>query len=119
MFESLEAITQTAEKANPAVRRCCDVMERACRDVLRTAEEEDDDRGDVEYLARRAPREAYCKAMPPLAGADNICDFIACVAHGMLVGAISGSESTRLLYAAQIATSAHKGYASGLKALAA
>jgi hypothetical protein len=41
--------------------------------------------------------------MPPLSGADNIRDFVACVAHGLLLGVLSDSECTRLLYAAQVA----------------
>ena len=49
---------------------------------------------------------AYCKAMPPLVGYDNIRDFIACVAQGLLLGAISESQSSRLLYAAQVAQGA-------------
>ena len=49
---------------------------------------------------------AYALSIPPLTGADSIGDFIACVTHGMLPGAIPGSDATRLLYAAQIAHSA-------------
>ena len=44
--------------------------------------------------------------MPPLSGHENICDFIACVAHGILIEAISGSDGARLLYAAQVAHTA-------------
>jgi hypothetical protein len=44
--------------------------------------------------------------MPPLLGAENIREFIACVAHGMLIGAIENKDATRLLYAAQVAFSA-------------
>jgi hypothetical protein len=45
----------------------------------------------------------FCAALPRLAGADNIRDFIACVTHGMAMGIIPGNEGTRLLYAAQVA----------------
>jgi hypothetical protein len=41
--------------------------------------------------------------MPPLSGDENIRDFIACTAHGMLIDAISGTDAARLLYAAQVA----------------
>ena len=41
--------------------------------------------------------------MPPLLGAENIRDFIACVAHGMLIGTIENKDATKLLYAAQVA----------------
>jgi hypothetical protein len=41
--------------------------------------------------------------MPPLSGYRNICDFIACAAYGMLLGAIKDENGTKLLYAAQVA----------------
>jgi hypothetical protein len=44
--------------------------------------------------------------MPPLSGHENIRDFIACVAQGILIEAISGSDGARLLYAAQVAHTA-------------
>ncbi len=42
--------------------------------------------------------------MPPLVGYRNIRDFIACTAQGVLLGAIDPKDSTKLLYAAQVAT---------------
>ena len=47
--------------------------------------------------------EAYREALPPLCGTKNIRDFISCVAHGLLIGVIDESKSSRLLYAARIA----------------
>jgi hypothetical protein len=41
--------------------------------------------------------------MPPLSGYENIRDFIACVAHAMLIGAIQSEQGSKLLYAAQVA----------------
>jgi hypothetical protein len=41
--------------------------------------------------------------MPALVGYEGVRDFIACVAYGMLVDAISADRSGQLLYAAQIA----------------
>jgi hypothetical protein len=48
---------------------------------------------------------AYSKAMPPLVGYENICNFIACVGYGMLTGHFVDSQATKLLYAAQVALS--------------
>ncbi len=79
---------------NPAVARCCEAADSAYNEAA--------ERGS-EYLARSAANEAYRRSMPPLAGAENIRDFIACVAHGMLTNSICGSDATRLLYAAQVA----------------
>jgi hypothetical protein len=49
---------------------------------------------------------AYCTAMPRLADSESIREFIACVVHGMGIGAIPSAEGTRLLYGAQVAHSA-------------
>ena len=45
-------------------------------------------------------RKAYRSALPPLAGHENIRDFIACVAHAMLLRAIDNDDASKLLYAA-------------------
>jgi hypothetical protein len=80
---------------NIAVARCCEAYNarfraaRASQDHLATA--------------RTEAREAYRLAMPPLSGSRNISNFVACVAHGMLIEAISGPDAARLLSAAQIA----------------
>lgn len=52
--------------------------------------------------------QAYRLAMPALDGAAAIREFIACVAHGMLLGAITGPDGARLLYAAQVAHTAFR-----------
>jgi hypothetical protein len=61
-------------------------------------------RGEHEVLAARSAGEAYCGAMPSLTGAQNIRDFIACVAHGMLLEAIEEKCVGKLLYAARVAS---------------
>ena len=57
----------------------------------------------------RFGRLAYAATLPMLSNADCIRDFIACVVHGMAIGAIPSSEGTRLLYGAQVAHSALPG----------
>ena len=47
--------------------------------------------------------EAYRKAMPLRSGYENIRDYIALAAHGMLIGAIYPNRSSHLLNAAQLA----------------
>jgi hypothetical protein len=44
--------------------------------------------------------------MPDLSGYENIRDFIACTAHGMLNGAIDPIAGPKFLYAAQVAIGA-------------
>ena len=81
---------------NPAVARCCKAWKRVYR-----AEGAED-----EYDAPRKAAEAYRAALPPLTSRENCRDFIACVAQGMLLGAIAEKDGGKLLYAAQIALSA-------------
>jgi len=83
---------------NAAVGRCCQAYMQATEIACKAGE----DRYDV----RSSAREAYRYAMPPLSGSENIRDFIACIAHGILIDAIDGSDGARLLYAAQVAQAA-------------
>jgi hypothetical protein len=80
---------------NPAIARCAE----AWKDAYRTQFEEEAHAAD----AMRKAGEAYRAALPPLTTRDNCRDFIACVAHGILLGAIDDKSSGKLLYAAQVA----------------
>ena len=51
---------------------------------------------------------AYRAAMPPLTCAENVPGFVACVAHGLLLGTIVDSIATRLVNAAQVVSRACK-----------
>ena len=83
---------------NLAVEICCGIYVETKRQSVEAGQSLKD--------AVHAAHLAYCSAMPRLSGADSIRDFIACVAHGMLIGIFPSSEGTRLLYAAQVAYSA-------------
>jgi hypothetical protein len=83
------------------LERCCDAWRRAFK---ASTEDRDGDSLDKIFAAQDAG-EAYCNAMPLLFGYDNIRDFIACTAHGILIGAIPAQKSGPLLYAAQVALS--------------
>lgn len=83
---------------NLAVVRCLETYERAFK--ARLAKD-----GNQFSAATYAGR-LYRAAMPAPSGRDGIRDFVACVAHGVLVGAISATDSKVLLYAAQVAQSA-------------
>ena len=50
-------------------------------------------------------RKAYCNALPLLYGYEGIRDFIACVAHGVVIEAVPPEKTGQLLYAAQVAIS--------------
>ncbi len=85
---------------NPAVVRCSQALERVYAEARAQRKSP--------YSVRTEANAAFCKALPPLTGAHNIRDFIACVARGMLLGAIEGQDGPRLLYAAQVANGALK-----------
>ena len=94
---------ETVEKpgpalANLAISRCAEAWEDAYREQM----EED----ESEYSATKKAGEAYRAALPPLTSRDNCRDFIACVAHGILLGAIPETSAGKLLYAAQVALGA-------------
>ncbi len=95
MSDALQTQLTDPALANTSVARCCEATTAAHRAAVA--------RRQSDYQCTVAVREAYRTAMPPLSGADNIRDFIACVAHGMLIGVFTATDSTRLLYAAQVA----------------
>ena len=66
------------------------------------------DAGKSELAAAFRAGEAYRAAMPPLSTRDSCRDFIACVAQGILLGAVSEKDGGKLLYAAQVALAAAK-----------
>jgi hypothetical protein len=84
-----------AAPENPAIARCMSAWTRAYKAEKAIKNDH--------YEAIRKGNHAYCNSMPRLSGYDNIRDFIACVAHGMLIRVIDWDYSTKLLYAAQVA----------------
>jgi len=82
----------------PAVANCCDSWEAA---FLASYSQDKN-----EFRARDRANRAYRNAIPPLANYESICDFIACVAHGIVIQAIDEAIGSRLLYAAQISVGA-------------
>ena len=98
MSTSFQSASSSAEPAaNPAVARCCDAFNRTYKVNIAI--------NQTKPAAVECAAAAFCEAMPPLVGYDNIRDFIACVAQGILLGAIESSRSSKLLYAAQVALS--------------
>ena len=85
------------DTSNPAVEICSKAYARARKAARKQS--------DSELYADDQAEMAFRKAMPQLSGQENIRDFIACVAYGMLTKAITGPEGARLLYAAQVANS--------------
>ena len=82
---------------NPAIAHCCDSFVRAFQEELAIE--------GNEHQAEPSAQEAYRNAMPPLRGEEHIADFIACVAHGIILKIFQPAEASRLLAAARIAWS--------------
>jgi hypothetical protein len=81
-----------------ALRRCCAAWQRALDANLR----------EGDYTAAKEASAAYCKAMPVLEGEDGLRNFIACAAHGIVIGAIPEKRGGQLFHAAQVALAALK-----------
>ncbi|HEX4031755.1 MAG TPA: hypothetical protein VHX20_15405 [Terracidiphilus sp.] len=89
------------ESTAAAIARCRHAWQQAFDEYLKKNR-----RKDGHLLHDKATSQAaiaYRGAMPALVGYEGVRDFIACVAYGMLVDAISADRSGQLLYAAQIA----------------
>jgi hypothetical protein len=99
MAQNLETQDIAVEPAlNPAVARCC----QAHAETWKAGQA----KGDHEFDVRNTAAKAYRLAMPTLSSEDSIHDFIACVAHGILMKAFEDRQATQLLYAAQVASGA-------------
>ena len=95
-----DLIAAPAPEPISAVARCTAARNKARSDAFA--------RSQPRYTADEAGANAFRNAMPPLLGTVNIREFIACVAHGMLIGVIENKDATKLLYAAQVAFSAQE-----------
>jgi hypothetical protein len=95
------SLTTSSRIGSPraAIRRCCAAWQRAFDAYLY----KDEGLRANEYLAADHAGAAYRNAMPVLSGRDGIRNFIACAAHGILMGAIPENRGGQLLYAAQVA----------------
>jgi hypothetical protein len=83
-----------------ALRRCRAAWHRTYKEYMKRGRDQN------EYVAAEQAGRAYCNAMPLLTGHEGIRDFIACAAHGILIGAIPAERGGQLLYAAQVALGA-------------
>jgi len=96
-LNTVEAIDNAAPAlANRAIARCVRAFHVAHRECIDNKASETD--------AMKKAGEAYRATMPPLTDRENCRDFIACVAQGVLMGAIEEKYAGKLLYAAQVAT---------------
>ena len=98
---------------NPSVGRCIRAWNRAYQKKLKELDEDEDD-----FEAEEAGKHAYLRAMPPLAGYENIRDFIACVTYAEVVEIILPLNAARYLEGAKIALGALRHEAKPLRTTA-
>jgi hypothetical protein len=87
----------TCGQDNPAVARCEEEWHRVYQALLKKK------KSDAQ--AMEVADWAYREAMPAPVGYSNICNFIACVIYGMMMGRFTPEEGPKLLYGAQVALS--------------
>jgi hypothetical protein len=104
MTEAIQSITAPSEvdkpipaPENPAIARCMSAWKLTYQKELA--------KGTSSISSAHCANQAYRRALPPLSGQENIRDFIASVAYGLLIDAINDRTGPKLLYAAQIAYS--------------
>jgi len=83
---------------NPAVQHCIEARELAMKDARSQKLER--------FYIERAGNRAFLDAMPDLSGHQNVTGFIACTAYALLIEPLDEHQSSKLLYAAQVALSA-------------
>ena len=81
--------------SNPAVARCCAAWDQVYKQARA--------QGKGDLFSGMDAAKAFRLNLPALDSVEAVRDFIACVAQGMLLGAIAGADGTRLVYAAQVA----------------
>jgi hypothetical protein len=101
---SLPALTPGHKQSRAAIKHCCAAWQRSYDAYMENTKGSGVDRAFAVHHAGRV----YCKAMPALVGHENIRDFIACAAHGILIEAIPQKMGNQLLYAAQVALASLK-----------
>jgi hypothetical protein len=100
-----DSVAATRNGQNLALSRCVDAWQR----TFDLASDDPDDeslsppRDDSTLFAREQAAIAFREAMPPLAGAENIRDFIARIANAILKRIFSKDECAHLYSVAKLA----------------
>ncbi len=81
--------------AHPAIAHCVAAWNRTYHAEI--------DSGTHHVVAEYEAHKVYCYSLPPLTTRKNINDYIACVAFGIAIGAMLPRDTSKLLYAAQVA----------------
>jgi len=77
-----------------------------CRSAWNSAhDQQTEHKGSSNWDCEKAGNNAYLKAVPPLSGYKNICDFIACINFASMTGVIIHTDAAHYLANARIALS--------------
>ena len=95
---------RSVPQTNASFKHCAAAYRRAYKASLEGTEETDVDKVFAAFDAGVA----YCDAMPLLSGYESIRDFIACAAHGILIGAILPAKGNQLIAAARVALATYR-----------
>src|ERR1700761_1366337 len=115
----MSVVLCTHPPLSPAVQRCCDARNRMIEYDRNTPPDEvpeppadyhTNPKAQLKFRTETMifldaidPALAYRTAMPEPLGRRNIKNFIACVTHGMAIGAIDPADVKNMLYAARTA----------------
>ena len=89
------------EDDNEAIVRCMHAWNYAYK---KEAADLDDD--ESHYPAEKAANKAYLRAIPPLLGYENICEFIACINFAAMTDIISHGDAKHYRANAKLALTA-------------
>jgi len=93
-------IALAPEFHNPAVARCCKAWNRVFKANQKA--------GPAPVLIYIRANEAFRFAMPPLSTPQDLCDFVACVTHALVLNVIPLEHAAALMDAARVASRALK-----------
>jgi hypothetical protein len=72
----------------------------------RAHSEQAEHKGSSNWECEKAGNKAYLRAVPPLSGHKNICDFIDCINYASMIGVVTHADAAHYLANARIALSA-------------
>jgi len=86
---------------NQAILRCMRAWNCAYK---KAADDLDED--ESHWPAQKAGNQAYLRAMPPLNGQENICDFISCINFAFMTDIVSHKDAAHYMANVRVALAA-------------
>jgi hypothetical protein len=86
---------------NQSILRCMRAWNYAYKKVA-----DDLDEDESHWPAQKAGNQAYIRAMPPLNGQENICDFISCINFASMTDIVSHKDAAHYVANVRVALAA-------------